>query len=249
MIISDKKKFIFTHIHKTGGSTIERSLKSYFDHEEVLYERAKKLNKQEYFNHIKPVLKIKQCLKQHQFLEIDPLYDVLFREYFVFTLVRNPYDLMYSRFLQNLYPKRKREKSNRYNWKQKIKKIIMGRRIEDFNHNFLLSGARLQYDYIIPEYTDFIGHTENISNDFQKICAILNLGEVDLKIKNVRTDPKPPCDPYKMKWDDFKYIDKYNRQSIKLVNQRYAKDFEYFGYQKLDPKEFPRKIEKVKSPV
>ena len=244
MIISDRKKFIFTHIHKTGGSTIEKSLKSYFDHEEVLYEHAKKLNQQEYFNHIKPVLKIRQCLKQHQFMEIDPLYETLFREYFVFTFVRNPYDLIYSRFLQNLYPKRRRKNLNRYFWKTKIKRILLGKRFDEFNYNFLVVRPTLQLHYIIPEYTDFIGRTENLNDDFRKICGFLKLGEINLKNKNIRTNPRPPCDPRDMKWDDYKYLDKYERSTIQLVNKRYAKDFEYFGYQKLDPKCFPEKLEK-----
>ena len=244
MIISDHKKFIFTHIQKTGGSTIHNSLQSFFDHRETLHERAKAFDKQGDYNIFNPRLKVRKHLKQSQIIGLDPSYEVLFNEYFVFTFVRNPYDLIYSRFLQNLYQGRLRRPPNKFPTNRTKRKIFLGMKVHKFNEYFIASGTRLQFNYILPGYTDFIGHTERLITDFQDICRILNLEEIELKSVNVRTESKPTCDPHNMKWDDYKYLDKYERRTIKLVNKRYAKDFEYFGYQKQDPKDFPMKVDR-----
>ena len=235
MIISDNKKFIYTHIQKTGGSTIENTLRPYFDHEDILYKRAKKIDKQQNLNLFNPKSKLRRHLKHRQIIIVDPLYVNLLNEYFVFTFVRNPYDLIYSRFLQNFHKGRLRKHS---------KRRFHGMKIDKFNTFFIHSGTRLQFDFIIPRYIDFIGHTERLSDDFRHICHVLNLGKIDLKSVNIRNKPKPACDPHNMKWDDYKYLDKYERRTIKLVNKHYARDFDYFGYQKLDPKDFPTKVDK-----
>ena len=40
----------------------------------------------------------------------------------------------------------------------------------------------------------------------------------------------------------LKYLDKYERATVELVNQYYRDDFERFSYDLLDPSDFPREV-------
>lgn len=74
---------------------------------------------------------------------------------------------------------------------------------------------------------DFIGRFENFKEDLQKICKIIDV---------------PYIEKHENKRGDNDYLKFYTSKSIELVNQAAAKDFEYFGYKMLDPKDFPDKL-------
>ena len=68
-----------------------------------------------------------------------------------------------------------------------------------------------------------------MDSDTEKICKHLGL-KVDLaKTGNIKTKFEE-VDPFNMKISDYKYIDKYTDEQIKIVNKIFAKDFELFKY-------------------
>ena len=85
---------------------------------------------------------------------------------------------------------------------------------------------------------DFVGYVERFETDFQKVCQILKLNDVERVNANVRNNPKQECDPHDMKRSDYKYLNKYTKTAIEIVNDCYAIDFESFGYQKIESRRF-----------
>lgn len=162
-------------------------------------------------------------------------------DYYKISWVRNPYDRLYSGFLQK-------------HWRVVVRKD----QLDASDAKYVLQGwdSWLE-DFAVPhyikygdesnrgsvcchnwthlngkKYVDYIGKVENMNSETEKICDHLGI-EVDLnKTGNVKTKFKK-VDPLNMNISDYKYIDKYAERQIKLVNQVYAKDFELFGYKTL----------------
>ena len=88
VLISDKKKYIFIHIPKTGGMTIKETIKSQ-DKDIKNMEKIKlKYNINNYFYISREYHYTYNELKNY--LQND------FNNYFKFAFVRNPYDRLYS---------------------------------------------------------------------------------------------------------------------------------------------------------
>jgi hypothetical protein len=81
-----------------------------------------------------------------------------------------------------------------------------------------------QYEYIKNNRIDFIGRQESFNQDFNKILKQFNI-ETNIKNNNIRKSNN-----YKR---EYKYIHKYNKTTIDLINQKYDIDFRKFKYNKL----------------
>ncbi|MAF84524.1 MAG: hypothetical protein CL797_10535 [Chromatiales bacterium] len=242
MIICDSRNFIFFHNPKACGSTVEKTLKIY---------KEDNLTDAFIYDSISNCLVWENELTYSQFINRPDLNKKT--KYFKFTFVRNPYDRIFSGYCHSIA------------WGD-IGKIFFS----DFIYQTLKLGNILYKSPDLVEYLkhhkksmqaviypplcanwthlncenmmDFIGYTERFETDFNKVCEFLEIGDIKIMNAHVRSNPKPECDPHNMKYSDYKYLDNYNRRSIDIVNEVYAKDFEYFGYQMLDPKDFPELI-------
>jgi len=81
-----------------------------------------------------------------------------------------------------------------------------------------------QYEYIKDNRIDYIGRQENFKNDFNALLKHFNLDST-IHTNNVRN----PND-YN---GEYKYIHKYNKETIELINTRYNIDFKKFNYEKV----------------
>lgn len=89
----------------------------------------------------------------------------------------------------------------------------------------------IYYNYFKPQYLyisginiNFIGKEENFNKDIKIILE--NIGEnKKLKNKNINTLIRNT--------KEYKYINKFDNYTIRLVNKIYKKDFEKFGYNKI----------------
>jgi len=186
-MIDHKHKFIFIHIPRTGGSSIE----SQFDYiEGEGREKNKHWNIFDWEDHLS-----KETLGK----------------YFKFSFVRNPWDLIISKYTSNWYNNRKRG--------MKIGKH-MGKSL-----NFFLSNYKPApwehgdsfFDYIDPKQLDFIGRFENRTNDLNYVSKKIN---VELNTAtHERKSKRSKC-----------YTEYYNNETRNIVADRYARDIEYFGY-------------------
>lgn len=222
MIISDEKKFIFFHIPKCAGTSIRSVLKAY-DSTDSYYWGSRyleKLNRLVDMAHI--TYEIATKILKHETLE----------KYFKFCFVREPYDRLYSAFLEH-----KAHNPDKHILEENFNLYMQKNLNEENIHN------NIRYVHFTPMYyythykqnraVDFIGTIENLKQDFQAISKRINLKNIKLEHKNVKGDNKIHTENW-----TYKYLDKFEAKTINLINKLYAKDFEYFNYKMLDPKNF-----------
>ena len=167
----------------------------------------------------------------------------LFDDYFKFTFVRNPYDKLYSSFTQDVHA------SKSYKVWHKVKKDIFDTIGENFNRYMLeyvnQSDIKNDWDYIhfcpMHEFAtidnefclDWFGKAENIESDLLELSNRLNIDIKKHNDANIRSKPTT----------NLKYLNKYTRGTVELVNCVYKKDFELFAYPMLNPNDFPKELE------
>jgi hypothetical protein len=75
------------------------------------------------------------------------------------------------------------------------------------------------------QVVDFIGKVENFEDDFEALCARLDVPKPEAVNVNVYNDKIPDSLEGRPR-----YVDRMNRRSIDKVNELFARDFELFGY-------------------
>lgn len=187
-MINHKNKFLFIHVPRTGGTSIEAQ----FEYNETK-EGNKHWDLSDWENH----------LNQKNF-----------ENYFKFTFVRNPWDIIISKYFDR-------------GW---YSSPIKGRGGEIGHH----SGKTLKYflehykpaihesgdsllDYFEPEKMDFIGRFENRTQDLEYICKKIGITINKNTKKRRRSDKKH-------------YTQYYDDETREIVAEKYARDIEYFGY-------------------
>jgi hypothetical protein len=177
-MISHKHKFIFIHIPKTAGTTIEKVLQdsscillsNTWDRQRVPYAPLNHLTLQE--------------IADSNFISRQQL-----KSYFKFCFVRNSWDKVvaeiFCRSIAFLFEDLTVE--------QRIKKAcdIAAREIGYGNH------IRSQLDFISCRHLqlDFVGRFENLQDDFDYVCGQLGVGRVQLPHLN-KSDHKPYWEYY-----------------------------------------------------
>ena len=149
-MISYDKKFIFIHINKTAGTSIEQALNSYGEKRIVPKNNTDfKMSRQsQHFNY----------KEYREFLGAD--YD----DYFKFTVIRNPFDRIVSYYFG------RNAITNGLNFSEWIVDRYKNRNFQDFE--------RMYSDYkhwIGEEKMDLILRFENLSSDFEILKEKLNL--------------------------------------------------------------------------
>lgn len=188
-MISDKYRFVFVHINKTGGTSIEK----------VFERRAEK--KDVRFKH-QPAAFYKEKFPDQ------------FRDYFKFSIVRNPWDWLVSRYFWS----RDHQRLIDYSFRELLYRLENKMRLSETAP--WMEGAlapqidRLTIDGEIA--VDFVGRFENLQNDFVKICSVLGVKAVTL--------------PHVFKTDHAGYTGYYDEETKRIVEQVYASDIAAFGY-------------------
>jgi len=189
LIIDDEKKLVFISIAKTASTAIRRRLDNFEDPPPHIY---------------------------HMFLKdvIDQNPHV--KDYFKFAFVRNPYDRLYSTYINLKY--------DGHPWAVELKQK------QNFESFVLdLKGSKYsKYIHLQPQVDsikynggviDFVGRYENLNSDFHKVEKILNMSHEKLiKIRESSIRPNEP----KI----------YTEQMKQVVCEVYQKDFEEFNYEK-----------------
>ena len=244
MIISDNRQFIFFHIHKTGGTTVDYALRGYYDHWDTLKKKLPKtilddktdrrlgdlqnyrIQSNNFNGHL-------DCMSYDELLSFDGKYKNLVKNYFCFTFVRNPYDRIYSEYRMN----------------------VEFQFYSNMSFDQCLTLSPLMITYLPPlDYIDFIGRTENLNHDFAIVCDKLNLHTelVNLYVRSEMKDWDMDSEDYDQLLSEYyndgfkqffnseiikgyRYLDKYSPEAIAIVNNYYKRDFEIFEYPMLNP--------------
>ncbi|MDE0036005.1 MAG: sulfotransferase family 2 domain-containing protein [Gammaproteobacteria bacterium] len=135
----------------------------------------------------------------------------VWREYFKFAFVRNPYD----RFVSVCAMLNKRNPDYRGRETAFMKRALM---IARFRQRVLV---RPQVDMLADETgtlgMDYVGRYETLREGFGEVCRQIGIGEIDLERSNVS--------------EHDEYASYYDDELLAAVTTFYRRDFEAFGYE------------------
>ena len=204
-MISHKHKFVFIHIPKTGGTSIELCFDPNADVRDTKYKH-----------------------RTLRGLEKDGL---IIKDYFKFTFVRNPWDMTLSMYKylwssDKPFPKywrttHKRMKS--FSFREWVTHPSFQRPTLRAERIHLTSRSYNPPECISDWYTsksykiDYIGKFENLQEDFNTVCDKIGIPRQEL--------------PHENKTKHKHYTEYYDEETKQIVAEKYAKDIEYFGYE------------------
>jgi Sulfotransferase family len=234
MLISHEYRFIFIHIGKTGGTSIESAL---CRHLGVDFEETKRSPEGQWWKHIWARYMRERVGKR------------IWDDYFTFAFVRNPYDLilslysMYTQYPQYTSPEEHRDLYHPWNQYRDFGRFIrsMGRREHEPDERWRAQLAQLgvatqmevwndlrnlQTSYLTDSWqaregpgtilVDFVGRYETLQRDFDSVCRTLGLPPLELPRQGA-TDHPP-------------YAECYDAEMQEIVCRHFATDIERFGY-------------------
>lgn len=160
-----KHKYIFFHVPKTGGSSINNLLPGdlplLYEHEMVKYERLNNF---------------KHTIDQHiTAIEVKHKLGKSYDKYYTFAFVRNPWDRKVSLYMF-----------------QKARKVHNFKTFADYVNSPLSRAQNLQTDYIYDKnksLVKYIGRFEKLQEDFDIICDKIGIPRQQLPHYN-RTNHK-----------------------------------------------------------
>lgn len=215
MPVSDKFHCLFIHIPKTGGTSIETALQMRGDrlreHRNLLYGPIQS----RWIRRKNPRTRYLQHLTFEEVRKIAP--EVSAGGYFSFAFVRNPWDRMVSLY-NNLDGNLVRTAKGEGLELQGLSFAEFLERTKDRFHAHL----RPQCEFICAKggspQVDFLGRFESLEEDFDKICHHLGVN-VHLPWHNKAAGKPRDC-----------YRDYYCSRTRDIIEERYRKDIELFGY-------------------
>ena len=208
-MIYKEKNFIFIHIHKTAGKSINNALHKFQDNVPFKYKLwnkiySKPLNK-------KPIYPDYLMLDTHtNATEYKKFLGNEYDKFFKFAIVRNPFDWQVSMyfFMKEQKNHFQHEIINKFNFNEYIEWRVN----EDF---------QLQKSFVVDEQdnliVDFVGKLENIKNDFNHIQDRLN---IQTSLPHVNKSKHKP------------YYEYFNRKTSNIILEAFEEDFNFFGYEK-----------------
>ena len=179
-MISFQKRFLFVHIQRTGGNSVQSILQKYSE-DKIVALRAKQ-DGIERFGLVNP----KYDVGKHSTLAEyrAALGEEQFRGLFKFTCVRNPWERMVSDYFR---PTRQPQTWDRKEFRKMVSKALA---VPDF--------LRLEKDDANPfGNVDYIMRFENLAEDFRQVCARLDIDADPLPAYNRSTR-----DHYSKYYDD-----------------------------------------------
>lgn len=203
-MINVNQRFIFIHIPKTGGTSIEKTIWSnHRDDSSYGWDNKHSI------------------WKQHATMQqVQDLYDINIDNFFKFAIVRNPWDRAVSDYKwwtkNGTWDFLKNTTFEDY--------LLTRNGYEKINHlNNKITGRG---DHFIEQYKfiqidgnccmDFILRFENLQKDFDLLCDKIKIPRCDL--------------PHTNKTKRSHYVDYYNDETREIAAERYANDINMFNY-------------------
>lgn len=214
MLLSVKYKFLFVHIAKTGGTSVRASLQA-LRWRDPWYPLQFLCSRVSHFSGHRLGSKFPRHSKIVLASEMLPR--EWFDELFKFVFVRNPWDLQVSSWhhVQKEHPHLLKDIGS---FAEFVRVKFDPRR--PYNYIFDTS-IQLQSDFVKDLHgnvlVDFVGHYENLQQDFDEVCSRIGIPSRQLPHKRRAGDRK----------DYRKY---YDDETAALVAGYFADDIKTFNY-------------------
>lgn len=222
-MISHQYNFIFIHIPKCAGTSLEKAFGHFSDFEGrdgQDHRTIRTVNPYiQPFNYFKSKENLGELLRTiywKVFSATNPKSNLKlskneYEDYFKFTIVRNPYTRAYS-WYKNVIRDPIHRKS--YN-------VDEGTSFEEFLQENIGKSALRKQSYWLKDYNgiikmDQVIKFEDLEGGFKELC--LNLGVTGLNL------------PHEIKGQTEDYLNSYNENTKRLIKEFYKEDFELFGY-------------------
>ena len=222
MLVSHLKKFIFLKSKKTAGTTVEiffeefcrpyvqtylvgeEQTRSIQSEEGIIGARGKFAENAKYFNH-----------KTAKELRSD-LGNKIWSDYFKFSVVRNPYDELVSRFWFFLDPKVKMSLLNAGlgATQKEFKKWVMTQ--ENLNSRIYLIDGKLEVDFMI--------RFEFLEDDVERVCSLLGVEKKISELQKFKSGIRPREGIWSF------YSDYFDSDSIAHVENHFDWELRRFNY-------------------
>ena len=233
MIISLNRRYVFVHIHKCAGTSIEVALAKSLRHNDIVLGSTKSGEKyQEFFKRSIGLNKHSTALEARGFLG-----ETLYAKFFKFAFVRHPIDRLHSLYSYALklahdaeLSDEERQHFNAHGkWPDRppfrykaVAAALESSSFSDFALHPLTwadAGAQPQWQSVCNAnghlIVDYVGKVESIEQDFAQVCERLEV-TVPLEVRNSSTEKKS--------------AQELSPLALTTVRERFARDFELFGY-------------------
>jgi len=209
MILSYSSGFLFVHIEKAAGSSIQHALLPSAN-------VAPNSRMRRRLAWLGPLNRVGGLYRALQFGEHATANEVqrclppeVYASLFKFAFVRNPWDRLVSRYAHLLRSKDRR----RHGFISGLEKF------DDFLQWEIRRDSANQFPYVTDaqgnQIVDFVGHYETLAEDFAKVCARLKI-KAELPHANVS--------------DHRDYRTYYTPETREFVAKQFRRDIEMFGY-------------------
>ncbi|MBW9257350.1 MAG: sulfotransferase family protein [Candidatus Thiodiazotropha sp. (ex. Lucinisca nassula)] len=215
MLLSIKYNFLFVHIAKTGGTSVRSALQPLrwrdpWYYPMFLCSRFSHLSRHRIgtkFPRHSRIVAAKELLPEE-----------FFNNLFKFAIVRNPWDLQVSS-----YHHIRRERPHLISHIEDFDHFIRWKLDPERPYQYHVdTSIQSQLDYLIDLQgkilVDFIGHYENLAEDFKSITTQLKIDGISLPHKRRAKDRSKD------------YREYYTDDLAELVGNHFKRDIEAFGY-------------------
>ncbi len=232
MIISLNRRFVFVHIHKCAGTSVEVALGKLLRHNDIVLGSTKSGEKnQEFFKKAIGLNKHSTAAEARQWMGDD-----MWGKCFKFAFVRHPVDRLLSlySYAHKLADGTPMSDDEAARWKNdgvlpdrppyRYKAVRAAMKAKNFSEFALHpltwqdAGSQPQWESVCDGnghlIVDFIGKVETIEQDWARLLAQLGM-EAELEVRNASPG---------------KGNSQLSAAAMDTVKQRYQKDFELFGY-------------------
>ncbi|MDD9922672.1 MAG: sulfotransferase family 2 domain-containing protein [Boseongicola sp.] len=214
MIISPGRKYIFVHIPKTGGTSLALALEARAKADDILIGDTPKARRRR--NRLKELSTPGRLWKHSRISDIQGLAQAEpLDDFFVFTLVRNPWDRIFSLFHWL------REQS----FDHPSVAIAKGRDFPDF-----VSAPEMREAFENDAVANYV--TDNRGQWRCDLCLRLENLSHDINILEERLELKlPPLSHENPSNRPAEYRDAFDKSTTDLVAHWFADDIKRFGYE------------------
>ncbi len=212
-MISIQKKFLFIHVPKTGGNSIQSILKEYSEDEIVVNDNQDGVERFGVVNRKYNVTKHATLTQYSEVLEKD-----LFQDLFKCAVIRNPWDRMISLYFSPHRGKINWDRDNFVNMIKQIKPL----QYYIYDHSNSSSGW-LEFIFSKKkkmdqpdQHIDYLLQFERLDDDFKKLCELLDIPFKELPVRN--------------RSDHGHFMQYYDEKLKDIVGRKFKEEIDFFGY-------------------